>query len=176
MTAPNSPIRLDTPVHQHSFSENFEAAPKFGFDQIRFEGITKKRVFAYLIDVFILMLIGMALATVGTIVGVLSFGLLSAPIALLVLLLPLAYHTTMIGGPQSSTFGMRAMGIEVRTWDNRRPGMLQAAVQTMVFYVSVFSASFLVLLVVFFNDRRRTLHDLLCGTVIVDTDASQTDQ
>lgn len=170
MSAPNTPIRLDTPVRQTSFTERFNAAG-FDFDRALFEGVTRKRVFAFLIDVLALMVLGMALTTVGTILGVLSFGLLSAPLALLSMLLPLAYHTVLIGGPQSATLGMRAMGLEVRTWDNRRPGYLQAALQTVVFYVTVFATNFLILLVVFFSDRRRTLHDMLCGTVIINKTA-----
>ncbi len=169
MVTPNAPIRLDTPVRQSSFSEKFKLGPEFDFDRALFQGVARKRVFAFLIDVVILMVLGIALGTVGTVVGVLSFGLLFAPVALLSLLLPLAYHSYLIGGPQSATFGMRAMGLEVRTWDNRRPGYLQAALQTMVFYVTVFSTNFLILLVVFFSDRRRTLHDILCGTVVLNT-------
>jgi uncharacterized RDD family membrane protein YckC len=167
LSSPNAPIRLDTPVRQSPFWRNTGAAPGFDFDRALFEGVSGKRVFAFLIDVVILMILGMALTTVGTIVGVLSFGILSAPLALLTMLLPLGYHTYLMGGPQSATFGMRAMGLEVRTWDGRRPTYLQAALQTMAFYVTVFGTNLLILLVVFFNDRRRTVHDMLCGTVIL---------
>lgn len=175
MASPNAPIRLDTPVRQSSFSEKFQLGPEFNFDRALFQGLARKRVFAFLIDVVILMVLGIALGTVGTIVGVLSFGLLFAPMALLSLLLPLAYHSYLIGGPQSATFGMRAMGLEVRTWDNRRPGYLQAALQTMAFYVTVFGTNFLILLVVFFNDRRRTVHDMLCGTVVMNKTQNELD-
>lgn len=168
MNSPNAPIRLDTPVRQSGFAGRFDTVPELGLDAALFESIKRKRLFAFLIDVLILMVLGMALGTVGTILGVLTFGLLSAPLALLTLLLPLGYHTFLIGGPQSATFGMRAMGIEVRTWDNHRPGYLQAALQTMIFYVTVFATNFLILLVAFFTDKSRTLHDLLCGTLVIN--------
>jgi uncharacterized RDD family membrane protein YckC len=80
---------------------------------------------------------------------------------------PLAYHTWLIGGPSSATVGMQIMGVEVRTWDGRRPGYVQAALQTVVFYTSVALTSWLILLVALFNPRRRCLHDFLCGTIVI---------
>ena len=67
----------------------------------------------------------------------------------------------------SATPGMRWQGIELRTWDGRRPGYIQGALQTILFYVTTAAITPLVLLVPFFNERRRCLHDYFCGTVFV---------
>ncbi|MBV8535599.1 MAG: hypothetical protein JO128_08410, partial [Alphaproteobacteria bacterium] len=45
------------------------------------------------------------------------------------------------------------------------PVLLQALVQTVLFYVTVTMLTPLVLLVAVFNRRKRTLHDILAGTL-----------
>ena len=47
------------------------------------------------------------------------------------------------------------------------PSLLQALVQTILFYLTVPTTGGLALLVVFFLPRRRALHDLLAGTQIL---------
>tara|TARA_R110000868_G_scaffold31627_11_gene115824 strand:- start:3218 stop:3712 length:495 start_codon:yes stop_codon:yes gene_type:complete len=129
-----------------------------------FDGIIVARVLAFFADIaLILVLSGIALIAY-LILTAISFGLLW-PIISLAPLLPLAYFTLTLGGPHSATPGMRWQGIELRTWDGYRPGYLQAAIQTILFYV--FCGFVIVLLVPLFNYRRRCLHDYLCGTVFV---------
>ena len=48
-----------------------------------------------------------------------------------------------------------------------RPDLSQALLNTIVFYVSVVVTVWIVLLVPLLNDKRRTLHDFLAGTVVV---------
>ena len=132
-----------------------------------FLGVTLKRVVAYLIDFAIIGILGLIAIAAFWILGVLSFGLLSPLFAFLLPLIPLAYHTAFIGGPESATPGMRLFGIEVHRIEGDRPGYLQAGLQTAVFYVSVGLTSWLILLVALFNGRGRTLHDYLCGTLTI---------
>lgn len=130
-----------------------------------FEGVTLKRVVAYLIDLAIIGAVSLVALTVFWVLGVLSFGVLSPVLAILLPFVPLTYHTVLIGGPHSATVGMHVLGIEVRRIEGDRPGYLQAGLQTVVFYVSVGLTSWLILLVALFNERGRTLHDYLCGTL-----------
>jgi uncharacterized RDD family membrane protein YckC len=44
---------------------------------------------------------------------------------------------------------------------------LQALIQTVLFYITVGATCSLVLLLVLFNRHKRTLHDMLSGTVVV---------
>jgi len=131
-----------------------------------FDGVIAARAIAYIADLLVLLVILMAATIVFLILGILTFGLLW-PGAMLSPLLTLAYFTLNLGGPHSATPGMRWQGIELRTWDGRRPGYLQAALQTILFYVTVGISWAVVLIVPFFNARRRGLHDFLCGTVVV---------
>jgi uncharacterized RDD family membrane protein YckC len=127
-----------------------------------FDGVLWRRVVGYSIDALVLMVINSIL---GLIVF-LSFGLL-APIYLVVApFVFFAYHTFFIGR-DGATPGMKFMDLEARTWTGGRPDYLQALVMTVLFYVSIIITWFLVLLVPLFNDRRRTLHDLMSGIVVV---------
>mgnify|MGYP003961745531 FL=1 len=134
-----------------------------------YDGTVFRRSLAFILDLVIIGIVFVVFAVFASIIGVLSFGLLAAPLLVLGSFVPLAYHTLLLGGSKSATIGMQFMGIELRTWDGRRPGYLQAALQTIVFYVSCTATSWLILIAVFFNDRKRTLHDIVCGTQIINT-------
>ncbi len=63
---------------------------------------------------------------------------------------------------------MRALGLKVAVWNGRSPSYAQALLQTLLFYATVPATNGLVLLVSLCNDRGRCLHDILCGTVVVN--------
>ena len=130
-----------------------------------FDGVLFRRVMGYLVDVFIL---GGAILFLWFLVMV-TLGLLGPVAALISPLLPLAYHTLLIGGPNSATIGMRLMGVEVRSLDGSRPDLVQALILTLLFYATL-AFTGLLLIVALFNDRRRCLHDWLSGTLVVNAD------
>lgn len=130
-----------------------------------YDGIIVRRIVGYFLDVLILVLIGGALWIALWTLAIVSFGLLSPFLAFLPIL-PLLYHTFFIGST-GATPGMRALDVEVRTWTGLPPGYAEAFIQTAVFYVTVPPTSALILAVALFNDRHRTLHDFLSGTVVV---------
>ncbi|MFQ5783444.1 MAG: RDD family protein [Alphaproteobacteria bacterium] len=131
-----------------------------------FVGVTWRRVLAYAIDVILIALVASLIGLIFAVLGLLSFGLLSPLLSFLVLFIPLAYHTLFIGGPASATPGMRLFRLEVRRLDGTRPGFLQAGLLTVMFYATVGFTGMLVLLIALFNPRGRTLHDILCGTLV----------
>ena len=132
-----------------------------------FDGVVFKRVVGYLIDALIL---GGAVLFLWFLV-VVTLGLLGPAAALITPLLPLAYHTLLIGGPNSATIGMRLMGVEVRRLDGGRPDIVQALIQTLLFYATL-AFTGLLLVIALFNDKRRCLHDWLSGTLVVNADTT----
>ncbi len=131
-----------------------------------YRGVLVRRVLAYWVD---LLCIGLLIALAWVLfwsLAIASLGLLS-PLLPILGLIPVLYHTLSIGGPRSATPGMRLTGVEVRSWTGERPSYLQAFVQTVLFYVTVYPTWSLVLLIALFNERRRTLHDMLAGTLVV---------
>lgn len=133
-----------------------------------FDGVLWKRVIAYWIDVVMILLIVGVLYVPAMFLGALSFGLLWGPATLFLVFVPLLYHTALIGGPRSATIGMRFMGVEVRVRDSGQPDYLRAAALTFLFYLSVMLTQWLILLVTLFNREKRTVHDMICDTVVVN--------
>jgi uncharacterized RDD family membrane protein YckC len=125
-----------------------------------YDGMAWRRAVGYLIDACVLLLVVAGL----WLLVILSLGLLW-PIKLLVTpLLPLVYHTYFVG-QSGATPGMQVMDVEIRAWTGQRPDYLQAFLMTVLFYATVLSTGFLLLVVALFNDRQRTLHDYLAGTL-----------
>jgi uncharacterized RDD family membrane protein YckC len=135
--------------------------------ELDYRNVAWLRVMAYLVDLVIIAIVVGLLLAAAAVPVIASFGLLFPVVTAIVAIVPLAYHTLLIGGPSSATIGMRLFNLEVRMIDGGRPGLAVAFILTVMFYVTVGLTSWLVLLVALFNDRRRTLHDYLCGTHVV---------
>jgi uncharacterized RDD family membrane protein YckC len=63
---------------------------------------------------------------------------------------------------------MRVMDLEMRTWYGAQSYFVLGAVHAVLFWISVSFLSPLVLLVGLFNKRRRLLHDVVLGTVVIN--------
>jgi len=139
-----------------------------------FEGVLARRVLAFLIDLVIV-----AIPIVLAAMFIFAFGIVTLGLgwALYWLLSPasviwvLCYFGFTLGGPNSATVGMRIMNIEMRTWYGAPAYFVLGAVHAIAFWFTVSFFSPFVLLVAFFNDRRRLLHDILLGTVIINSPA-----
>ncbi len=136
-----------------------------------FEGVPARRVIAFLID-FVMISVPIVLAAMF----IFAFGLVTLGLgwALFWLLSPgsviwaLLYYGSTFGGPRSATIGMRVMDLEMRTWYGAPSYFVLGAVHAIVFWLSVSFLTPFVLLVCFFNGRRRLLHDMLLGTVVIN--------
>ena len=132
-----------------------------------YHGVTWRRVVAYWIDLLIILLILVGLHLIAAVLTVMSLGLLW-PLHVLVvpLLVALAYHSLQIAGI-GATLGMRIFGLRAHSVLGGAVNLPQAVIHTLCFYGSVMVTSCLVLLLALFNARRRTLHDLLAGVVVL---------
>lgn len=134
-----------------------------------FEGVRWRRAFAYLIDAICIGTIAVVVWVAFAVLWVLSFGMLGPALWFLFSLIPLAYHTLLVSGRHSATFGMRMFDLQLRSWNGERPVFLQALAHTVLFYLTVGATGSLILLFALFNRRKRTLHDLLAGMLMVRT-------
>ena len=132
-----------------------------------FEGVLWRRAAAYLIDALCIGALLLAALLLFGLLTVVSLGLLSPGLWFLVGLIPLAYHTLLVSGPRSATLGMRAFDLELRSWGGERPVFLQALAHAALFYLTVAATGSLILLFALFNRRKRTLHDVLSGMLMV---------
>ena len=167
-----SPPRPQSPPPEINLS--FESQKQERYDPETnpeyFDGILSKRIQAFIIDLLVIAVLWIAGSVVIVFLGILTLGILWLFWGGLLVLLVLGYEAFTLGGPLSATLGMRLMGIEMRTWYGERPGVIQAAAHSLLFYFSVTLTSFLILLVPFFNNSRRCVHDFLCGTVMINTE------
>ena len=133
-----------------------------------YDGLVLRRSIGFLVDATITWSLNICLGIAFWLAGLLTFGLLWPVGVLALAILPFAYHTYFIGS-RGATPGMALFDVELRSWTGAPVDYLQAFLQTALFYTTVPMTSGLVLLVALFNDRRRTLHDILAGTVMVRT-------
>ena len=139
-----------------------------------FDGVLARRVVAFIIDFIIL-----AVPVVFAAMFIFAFGIVTLGLgfALYWLLPPatviwaLLYFGGTLGGPASATIGMRVMDIEMRTWYGAPAYFVLGAVHAIAFWFTVSFFTPFVLVVAFFNVRRRLLHDILLGTVVINNAA-----
>src|SRR3954462_3875820 len=137
-----------------------------------FRGVLTRRFFAFLIDLVVL--------SVPVILGYLFiavFGLLTLGLgwALFWLAWPasvvwaILYYGASLGGQHSATIGMRVMDLELRTWYGAPGYFVLGAMHAVLFWVSISFLTPLIALVGLFNSRRRLLHDIILGTVVINS-------
>jgi uncharacterized RDD family membrane protein YckC len=102
--------------------------------------------------------------------GLLTLGLGWSLFGVLAPAVALTYVWNTLGGRNQATTGMRIMGIRLDRLDSRPVDGLFAVVHSVLLWAGNLLLTPLVLLVTLFSDRKRTLHDLLLGTVVTRAD------
>jgi uncharacterized RDD family membrane protein YckC len=153
-----------TPPRAHAFDPH--AQPEL------FQGVLARRVFAFLIDVVVIsipIILGVIFITVF---GVVTLGLGWALFWLVspaTVIWPVVYYGLSLGGPHSATWGMRMMGVEMRTFSGQPGYFLLGAGHAVLFWASISLLTPLVVIVALLNGRRQLLQDLILGTVVVNS-------
>src|SRR6266540_4012040 len=139
-----------------------------------FEGVLARRCIAFLIDVVIIFIPVVFVSIFIFIFGLVTLGLGWALFWLLspgTVIWAIVYYGLTFGSPASATIGMRVMDIEMRTWYGAPCYFVLGAVHAIAFWLTVSFLTPFILLVAFFNDRRRLLHDMLVGTIVINNPA-----
>ena len=140
-------------------------------DDVRaYDGVRTKRVLAFVIDYVLIGLLMIPVAIVVALFGVLTLGLGWMLFGILGPLVALGYVAMTLGGRNQATVGMRMMRVHLERLDGRPIDGLLAIVHTVLFWAGNAILSPLILLATLFLDRKRTVHDLLLGTVVVRDD------
>lgn len=136
-----------------------------------FEGVLARRIVAFVIDLIILAVPVILFAIFIFIFGIITLGLgwllfwLLSPASII---WAIAYYGLTFGSPHSATIGMRVVDLEMRTWYGSPAYFVLGAVHAILYWLSVSMLTPFILLVGFFNSRRRLLHDMLVGTVVIN--------
>jgi len=137
-----------------------------------FRGVATRRVFAFLIDLVVLSIPVILGYLFIAVFGLLTLGLgwalfwLAWPASVVWAIL---YYGASLGGQHSATIGMRVMDLELRTWYGAPGYFVLGAMHAVLFWVSISFLTPLIVLVGLFNSRRRLLHDIILGTVVINS-------
>jgi uncharacterized RDD family membrane protein YckC len=137
-----------------------------------FRGVLTRRFFAFLIDLVVLSIPVILAVVFIAVFGIVTLGLgwmlfwLVSPASII---WALVYYGASLGGPHSATIGMRMMDLEMRTWYGAPTYFVLGAMHAVVFWVSVSFLTPAIVLVGLFNGRRRLLHDIILGTVVINS-------
>lgn len=140
-------------------------------DDIRvYEGVLTRRMMAFVIDYLIVALMMIPFAILVFVFGIVTLGLGWALFSVLFPAVALTYVWNTMGGPNQATVGMRMMDIRLERLDGQRIDGLLAIVHTVLFWAGNVLLTPLILLATLFLERKRTVHDLLLGTVVTRPD------
>lgn len=131
-----------------------------------YDGVRTRRIMAFVIDYLIVGLLTIPFAILVLLLGLLTFGLGWALFGILVPAVAILYIWNTLGSSDQATTGMKLMNIRLDRLDGRRIDGLTAVVHSVLFWAGNVILTPLILLVTLFADRKRTLHDLLLGTVV----------
>lgn len=134
-----------------------------------YEGVRSRRVFAFLIDYLVIAILLIPFAILVFLLGILTLGLGWMLFSVLGPAVALVYVWTTMGGPSQATPGMQIMGIRLERLDGQKVDGLLAIVHSVLFWAGNVVLTPLILLATLFLDHKRTVHDLLLGTVVVRT-------
>jgi len=139
-----------------------------------FDGVMARRVVAFFIDLVVisvpLLLFGMFIVLFGIATLGLGFFLFFVywPATVVWALL---YYGLTLGSTRSATIGMRMVDIELRTSYGAPSYFVLGATHGLGFWLSTTFLTPFILLIALFNDRRRLLHDMVLGTVVINSAA-----
>ena len=165
--ATDEPNRISLPFDVKPHAYNPAANPEL------FEDVLARWLVAFVIDLVILAIpVAMAAMFIFA-AGIITLGLgffLYVLVPPATIIWALTYYGITLGSPRSATIGMRVMDLEMRTWYGTPAYFVLGAVHAVVFWISVSTLTPLVLLVGFFNERRRLLHDILLGAIVINNE------
>ena len=132
-----------------------------------FQAVIRKRSIAFIIDAVIILALTVIAYVAVALLGVLTLGLAWLLFGLVFPVVGLGYNALTIGGPNSATVGQRMMGLTVPMWYGGKVTPLIAAFHALLFWFSLV-VFFPILLWAFFDQRKRCLHDILAGVVVIN--------
>ena len=142
-----------------------------------FDSVRRRRVIAYLFDLVFISVLVLIFGAIVAVLGVLTLGLGWLIYGFLVPLTAILYVAFTLGGPNAATPGMRIMGLEMRLWYGAKPYMVLAIMHGLLFYAFNVLFTPLIILVSLFGERKRLLHDMILGTVVINAGlAPETDR
>jgi uncharacterized RDD family membrane protein YckC len=135
------------------------------YDTRRFDGVRRKRIFAFLMDFTAVTLLSIGAGVLVFFLGIVTLGLAWGLYGVIFPIVAVIYSGMSVSS-YGGTPGMRMMGLVFRTETGEPAGFVTGAAHVVLFYVTVTFLTPLVLLVSLFNSRKRLLQDILIGATV----------
>jgi uncharacterized RDD family membrane protein YckC len=143
-------------------------------DDFLVSGALSRRVFAWLIDIALTAIFTTVLWVILLLFGFATLGFGFGAMSILPFV-PFLYNFLSLLSAASATPGQQIMGLTVRRdYDLGPPTALQAVLWTIGFYITMIPPFGVLLIVALFTIRKRALHDIVSGLVVVRVQAMQT--
>lgn len=132
-----------------------------------FEGVLTRRIFAYFVDVMLMVLIGILAFVAGILAGVFSGGALLLALPIVVPASIVAYYALTLGSPARATIGMRLFDIVLTPTRSTPIDGWRIIIHPAIFWVTCWILPLVNLLFALLTPRRQMIHDLITGTLMV---------
>jgi uncharacterized RDD family membrane protein YckC len=132
-----------------------------------FDGVLKRRVLAYLLDAAILVAVAATIGLISVILGFFTFGIPWVLLPILIPLVILGYYAITLGSPMRATVGMSVMDIVLVPARGYPLDGWKILIHPIVFWITVWVAWPISLVVALFMPRRQMVQDLVTGTLML---------
>ena len=132
-----------------------------------FESLLTRRALAFLVDIVLIGLMTGVLALVGLVLGFFTLGLGWLALPIVIPLAILGYYAATLGGPSRATIGMNLMDLVLTPTRGRPLDGWQILIHPLVFWITVWVAWPISLVVALLTPRREMVHDLIAGTLML---------
>lgn len=135
-----------------------------------YNGVRSRRIMAFFIDYALVLALCVPVAILIFFIGVFSLGLGWILYSVLFAIVALPYVGLTLGGMRQATPGMQIMGVRMVRTDGMSVDPMLAMVHAVLFWLGNVIFTPLILLVSLIANRKRCLHDLLLGVVVIRDD------
>ena len=132
-----------------------------------FEGVLTRRVIAFVVDVVLLAMIVACICVVGFIAGFFSFGVAWLFVPIVIPFAIVGYYSRTLGSPTRATVGMSMMDIVLVPARGYPLDGWKILVHPLVFWITVWVAWPISLVVALMTPRRQMVQDLVTGTLML---------
>jgi uncharacterized RDD family membrane protein YckC len=132
-----------------------------------FEGVLTRRSVAFIIDMAIIGLVATVIAVIGLVLGFLTLGLGWLALPIIIPLAILGYYVATLGSPMRATVGMQMMDLVLTPTRGPPLDGWKILVHPLVFWITVWIAWPISLIVALLMPRREMVQDLIAGTLML---------
>lgn len=132
-----------------------------------FEGVLPRRVIAYIFDVVVITAMIVLVSVFGGVIGFFTFGLGWLALFVVIPVVILGYYAATLGSHRRATLGMQAMDLVLTPTRGAPLDGWRILIHPIIFWITVWIAWPISLVVALLTPRREMVQDLITGTLML---------